>query len=114
MGAGDPFPHQDASDPTGHGGEYRSRTGTGGPAPRGDAESHFLRAIEISRRQRARSLELRATVSLSRPWADQGEVREASALLSGIYGWFTEGFGTLDLSEAKSRLEELETLLTVC
>jgi DNA-binding winged helix-turn-helix (wHTH) protein/predicted ATPase len=79
-----------------------------GPAS-GDAESHFLRAIEIARRQRARSLELRAATSLSRLWADRGNVREAHALLSGIYAWFTEGFDTADLSEAKSLLEELES-----
>jgi predicted ATPase len=73
------------------------------------AESHFLRAIEIARRQRARSLELRATVSLSRMWADEGKAGEAHALLSGIYGWFTEGFDTADLREAKALLTELET-----
>jgi predicted ATPase len=73
------------------------------------AESHFLRAIEIARRQRARSLELRASVNLSRMWADEGKAREARALLSGIYGWFTEGFDTADLREAKALLTELET-----
>lgn len=72
-----------------------------------DAESHFLQAIEVARRQRARSLELRAAASLSRLWADQGKVREAHALLSGVYGWFTEGFDTADLSEAKLLLDEL-------
>jgi DNA-binding winged helix-turn-helix (wHTH) protein/predicted ATPase len=77
--------------------------------PHRSAESHFLRAIEIARRQRARSLELRATVNLSRLWADEGKVGEARALLSGIYGWFTEGFDTADLREAKSLLEELES-----
>jgi predicted ATPase len=79
------------------------------PPATGDAESHFLRAIEIARRQGAKSLELRATVSLSRLWADTGKLKEAHALLSGIYGWFTEGFDTADLSEAKSLIEELET-----
>jgi predicted ATPase len=75
----------------------------------GDAESHFLQAIEIARRQRARSLELRAAASLSRVWADKGNVREARVLLSDVYGWFTEGFDTADLREAKSLLTELET-----
>jgi predicted ATPase len=73
------------------------------------AEAHFLRAIDIARRQRARSLELRATVNLSRMWADEGKPGEAHALLSGIYAWFTEGFETADLREAKSLLAELET-----
>jgi predicted ATPase len=72
------------------------------------AEPHFLRAIDIARRQRARSLELRATMNLSRMWADEGKPGEAHVLLSGIYAWFTEGFDTADLREAKSLLAELE------
>ena len=78
-----------------------------GASATGDAESYFLRAIEIARRQRARSLELRAATSLSRLWAANRNVTEAHALLSGVYGWFTEGFDTADLTEAKSLLEEL-------
>jgi predicted ATPase len=74
----------------------------------GDAEAHFSRAIETARRQRARSLELRAATSLGRLWADQGKAGEAHALLAGVYGWFTEGFDTADLVEARSRLEDLE------
>jgi len=77
--------------------------------PTGEAESCFRRAIEIARRQRARWFELRAAASLSRLWADQGNVKGAHALLSGVYGEFTEGFDTADLKEAKSLLEELET-----
>jgi predicted ATPase len=80
-----------------------------GPPATGDAEAHFLQAIAIARRQRARWFELRASASLSRLWADKGDVKEAHALLSGVYGWFTEGFDTADLREAKSLLEELET-----
>ena len=80
----------------------------GAPAT-GDAESSFLRALEIARRQRAKSLELRAAASLSRLRADKGNVKEAHALLSGVYDWFTEGFDTADLSEARSLLEDLET-----
>lgn len=76
-----------------------------------EAESCFLEAIEIARKQRARSLELRAATSLSRLWGSQGKVTEAHALLSDIYHWFTEGFDAADLSEAKSLLEELGSRL---
>ena len=81
-----------------------------GPEPGAEslAESHFLEAMEIARRQRARSLELRAATSLSRLWADQGKAREARALLSGVYAAFTEGFDTRDLQDARSLLEVLE------
>ena len=71
------------------------------------AESHFLQGIEIARRQRAKWLELRATMDLTRLWATQGKVREARALLSGVYAWFTEGLDIVDLREAKSLLDEL-------
>jgi predicted ATPase len=77
------------------------------PSATGAAESHFLRAIGVARRQRARSLELRAATSLGRLWAAAGNVGEALALLSDLYGWFTEGFETADLIEATSLLEEL-------
>ena len=80
-----------------------------GRAATSDAGTHFLHAIEVARRQRARWLELRASASLSRLWADQGKAREAHALLSGVYTWFTEGFDAADLREARSLLEELET-----
>ena len=72
-----------------------------------DAESCFLQAMAVARSQKARSLELRAATSLSRLWAGRGKVREAHALLSGVYNWFTEGFDTADLIDAKSLLEEL-------
>jgi predicted ATPase len=65
------------------------------------------RTIEIARRQQAKSLELRATISLSRLWQQQGKRREAHQLLAEIYGWFTEGFDTKDLQEAKALLETL-------
>jgi class 3 adenylate cyclase/predicted ATPase len=72
-----------------------------------EAEKYFHKAIEIARRQQAKSLELRATVSLARLWQQQGKKEEASQLLAEIYGWFTEGFDTKDLQEAKTLLQEL-------
>ncbi|MBE9521803.1 MAG: AAA family ATPase [Proteobacteria bacterium] len=73
----------------------------------GDAETCYNRALDVARRQEAKSLELRAAMSLSRLWKQQGKRVEASKLLAEIYGWFTEGFGTADLQEAKILLEEL-------
>jgi predicted ATPase len=72
-----------------------------------EAEEYFLKALEISRRQQAKSLELRATMSLSRLWQQQGKRHEAHAMLSEVYNWFTEGFDTKDLQEAKALLEQL-------
>ncbi len=71
------------------------------------AEECFLKAIEVAQRQQAKSLELRATVSLARLWQQQGKRTEAHKMLSEVYNWFTEGFGTVDLKEAKALLEEL-------
>jgi tetratricopeptide (TPR) repeat protein len=73
----------------------------------GAAEESLHRAIEVARRQQAKSWELRATVSLCRLWQKQGKVDEARQILAEIYGWFTEGFDTPDLKEAKMLLEEL-------
>jgi len=70
-------------------------------------ESCFLKAIEIARKQEARSLELRATMSLSRLWASEGKRKEARAMLEKIFGWFTEGFDTADLQEARELLDDL-------
>jgi predicted ATPase len=75
---------------------------------REEAEGCFLKAIEIARKQQVKSLELRAVMSLSRLWRQQGKAAEAHALLSEIYGWFTEGFDTKDLQEAKALLETLD------
>jgi predicted ATPase len=72
-----------------------------------EAEACFLQAIEIARQQQAKSLELQAVTSLSRLWQSQGRKDEARQLLAEIYGWFTEGFDTKDLQEAKALLEEL-------
>ena len=65
------------------------------------------RSLEIARMQKARLLELRAAMSLARLWRDQGKAQQARELLAPVYGWFTEGFDTLDLKEAKALLEEL-------
>jgi predicted ATPase len=72
-----------------------------------DAEQCFQRALAEARAQQARSLELRAATSLARLWVDQGRSREARDLLAPVYGWFTEGFDTTDLKDAKALLEEL-------
>jgi predicted ATPase len=77
------------------------------PDPQGEAEACFLKAIEIAQSQKAKSWELRATTSLARLWQQQGKRAEAHKLLSKIYHWFTEGFDTKDLQEAKALLEEL-------
>jgi predicted ATPase len=71
------------------------------------AEAHFERAIAIARAQQAKSWELRAAMSMARLWGGQGKRQQARDLLAPIYGWFTEGFDTLDLKEAKALLEEL-------
>jgi predicted ATPase len=72
-----------------------------------EAEECFLKAVEIARRQSAKSLELRAVMRLSRLWQRQGKKDEARQMLAEIYGWFTEGFDTKDLQEAEALLEEL-------
>ena len=71
------------------------------------AEAHFERALAVARQQQAKSWELRAAMSLARIWRDQGKVRQARELLAPVYGWFTEGFDTRDLKEARALLEEL-------
>jgi predicted ATPase len=71
------------------------------------AETHLRQAIEIARQQAARLFELRAAVSLARLWSDQSKQAEACNLLAPIYDWFTEGFDTADLKEAKALLDEL-------
>jgi predicted ATPase len=71
------------------------------------AEREYLQALEIARNQSAKSLELRAATSLGRLWRDQGKHTEACELLAPVYGWFTEGFDTLDLREAKALLDAL-------
>jgi predicted ATPase len=77
------------------------------PANTVPAEEAFFSAIAIAQQQKARSFELRAAMSLARLWRDQGKVQQARELLAPVYGWFTEGFDTRDLKEAKALLEEL-------
>jgi predicted ATPase len=72
-----------------------------------EAETCFHKALEVARRQQAKSLELRAAMSLGRLWQKQGKKEEARLMLGEVYGWFTEGFDTMDLKEAKILLEEL-------
>jgi hypothetical protein len=67
------------------------------PDPQSEAEACFLKAIDIARRQQAKSWELRAVMSLSRLWQQQGKTAAAHELLADIYGWFTEGLDTKDL-----------------
>ena len=71
------------------------------------AEASLRKAIAVSRRQGAKSWELRATTDLARLWQRQGKGEEAKQVLAPVYGWFTEGFDTLDLRDAKALLEEL-------
>jgi class 3 adenylate cyclase/predicted ATPase len=73
----------------------------------GKAKAYFERALAIARQQQAKSWELRASMSLARLWRDRGKAQEARELLAPVYGWFTEGFDTRDLKEAKALLEEL-------
>jgi class 3 adenylate cyclase/DNA-binding winged helix-turn-helix (wHTH) protein/tetratricopeptide (TPR) repeat protein len=77
------------------------------PPLRAEAQSCFCRALDISRQQHAKSLELRAVMSLARLWQLEGKRSEARRMLAEIYGWFTEGFETPDLQEAKILLQEL-------
>ena len=72
-----------------------------------EAESCFHHAIAIAQNQQAKAWELRAATSLARLWQHQGKRAEARELLAPVYGWFTEGFDTADLQDAKALLEEL-------
>ena len=77
------------------------------PASSAEAEALFCRALDIARAQEAKSFELRAATSLARLWQRQGKFAEARALLAPVYAWFTEGFDTRDLVEAKALLDVL-------
>ena len=81
------------------------------PAPDTEkAQKYFERALAVARQQQAKSWELRAATSMARLWRDQGKRDEARDLLAPVYGWFTEGFDTLDLKEAKKLLDELSAM----
>ena len=80
---------------------------TNSPNTSGEAEACFNLALDIARKQSARSLELRAAMSLARLWQEQRKLQEARDLLAPIYDWFTEGFDTADLKDAKALLDEL-------
>ena len=72
-----------------------------------EAEACFRRAVEVAQRQGAKLLQLRAAASLARLWQSQGRFRQARELLAPLYDWFTEGFDTADLKDAKALLDEL-------
>jgi len=72
-----------------------------------EAENCFHQAMAIAQNQQAKSLELRAAINLARLWQQQGKHQEAHDLLAPVYGWFTEGFDTPDLQDAKMLLDEL-------
>ena len=79
-------------------------------SPKGDtakAEAYFEHALTVARHQQAKSWEMRAAISMARLWRDQGKRQQARELLAPVYNWFTEGFDTLDLKEAKALLDEL-------
>jgi len=73
----------------------------------GEAQAAFQEALRIARRQQAKAYELRAATSLARLWGEQSRRAEALELLAPVYGWFTEGFETADLKDAKALLDQL-------
>jgi predicted ATPase len=77
-------------------------------APQAEVEECFHQALKVAQRQQAKSLKLRAVMSLARLWQKQGKREEARQMLAEIYGWFTEGFDTADLQEAKALLTEMQ------
>ena len=73
-----------------------------------EGEASIRQALEFARKQQAKSWELRAATSLAQLWAEQGRREEARELLAPVYGWFTEGFDTADLKDAKALLDDLD------
>jgi predicted ATPase len=88
-------------------GELLLKAEAGGMKDRESPEECFLKAIEIARRQEGKSLQLRATVSLGRLWQRQGKKEQARHMLAEVYGWFSEGFDTVDLQKAQALLKQL-------
>jgi predicted ATPase len=86
---------------------WQAGVAAGGLPRRAEGEGRFQQALDIARQQQAKSVELRAAMSLARLWQQQGKRTEAYALLAPVYHWFTEGFDTADLQEAKSLLAQL-------
>jgi predicted ATPase len=84
------------------------RVGIAHTTEESEAEAYFRKAIDIAQKQQAKSLELRATMSLARLWHQHGKIAEAHQQLAAIYNWFTEGFDTKDLQEVKVLLSELK------
>src|SRR5439155_10306553 len=80
----------------------------------GEAEAYFRQALEVAHRQSAKALELRAAMSVSRLWQHQGKRNDARQLLAEIYDWFTEGFDTADLKDAKALVDDLSALSACC
>jgi len=80
------------------------------PSVFSEVEAYFRQALDIARCQEAKSLELRTAMSLSRLWMAQGRRDEARTLLADVYGWFTEGFDTADLREARTLLEACDSV----
>ena len=80
---------------------------TTGAADAAEVEADPRSAVDVARRQGAKSFELRAAMSLARLWAEQGKLAQARDLIAPVYGWFSEGFDTPDLKEARSLLDEL-------
>ena len=88
-------------------GELLLRRGDGGRESGSEPEACFARALAVARSQQAKVLELRTAMSLARLWQRQGKHAEARELLAPLYGWFTEGFDTADLQEARALLDAL-------
>ena len=105
-----PRPHEPSRQRAAHRFSQARREATTLKSPEPDttkSEAYFDSALSVARKQQAKSWELRAAMSMARLWREQGKQKEAHDLLAPVYGWFTEGFDTLDLKEARALLDEL-------